>query len=443
MNDWKEITLESIADPNQKAFAMGPFGSNIKKENYANSGVPVIRGINLGNNRFNSEGFVFLTEEKAGELKGSWASPDDIVFVAQGTVGKVGIIPSSASFTRYVLSQNLMKFSCDKTKACPLYLYYYYISHQGQHEIMSFTNPTGVPCISRPLSSLKKFKVSLPPLAGQERIAEILGSLDDKIENNRRMNETLEGMARAIFKSWFVDFDPVKAKVEGRDPKLPKEIADLFPDSFEESELGPIPKGWKVDMVSNVININPRTKLAKNTVAKHVDMKALPTVGFSISGYVEKEYKGGSKFCKNDVLLARITPCLENGKTSLAYFLDNDEVGFGSTEFIVMRGKGEISSEFVYCLARDEKFRKHCISSMVGSSGRQRVQNACFDHYYLAIPSNNKLLKSFKGQMYSLFNQMIINAEKSISLASLRDVLLPKLLSGELRVPEAGRLLEG
>ena len=251
------ITLEKIAAPVGRPFAMGPFGSNIKAENYVQYGVPVIRGVNLndcGEIPFNDFGYVYLTDAKASELRSSTAHPGEIVFVAQGSVGRVGLIPQSSGFEKFILSQNMMKVTIDPSLASPRYVYYYFRSHLGQHEIMAYVNPTGVPCISKPLTSLRSFKVILPTtLSNQHAIAHILGSLDDKIELNRKMNRTLEAMARAIFKSWFVDFDPVRAKAKGSDPNLPKEIADLFPDSFQYPDLREIPKGWEIKIIGEVV----------------------------------------------------------------------------------------------------------------------------------------------------------------------------------------------
>lgn len=298
----------------------------------------------------------------------------------------------------------------------------------------------------------------------QKAIAHILGSLDDKIELNRRMNETLEAMAQALFKSWFVDFDPVidnalaagndipeelKERAEVREAigdarkPLPEEIQNLFPSEFEHTEeMGWIPKGWKVSAVESVIEINPTVKLPKNTVAPFVDMKALPTTGYSVGEIIEKPYAGGAKFQNGDVLLARITPCLENGKTAIADFLNGDQIGFGSTEFIILRGQGFVGTPFVACLSRNGKFRDHCIQSMVGSSGRQRVQNACFSNFFLSLPKEHDLLKEFNSRTEGSFNKITKHSEQSRVLTNLRDTLLPQLLSGEMRIPEAEKLVE-
>src|SRR5690606_27907408 len=144
------------------------------------------------------------------------------------------------------MGNSMMKVRCDRRKLEPSFLYYWFTSRDGQDYLFSRVSQVGVPQIQRPLTTLREATLPLPPVAQQRAIGHILGTLDDKIELNRRMSETLEAMARALFKSWFVDFDPVRAKAEGRDPGLPKPLADLFPARLVDSELGEIPEGWEV-----------------------------------------------------------------------------------------------------------------------------------------------------------------------------------------------------
>lgn len=246
---WNNHEVQNFAS----RIAMGPFGSDIKTDNFVDSGVPVIRGGNLTSGRFNANEFVYLTEEKADDLKNANAFPGDLVFTHRGTLGQVGIIPEQP-FKRYVVSQSQMLLRCDPRKADPYFVYYFFKSPIGQHALLQNTSQTGVPAISRPVTSLKSIRLPLPPLPEQKRIAHILGTLDDKIELNRKMNATLEAMARALFKSWFVDFDPVRAKMEGRQPEgMDAETAALFPDELVESELGLVPKGWEIGLLGKFL----------------------------------------------------------------------------------------------------------------------------------------------------------------------------------------------
>ena len=191
-----------------------------------------------------------------------------------------------------------------------------------------------------------------------------------------------------------------------------------------------------------MIEIDPAVNLPKNTVAPFVDMKALPLKGYSVTAINKKPYAGGAKFQNGDVLLARITPCLENGKTAIVDFLDSGQVGFGSTEFIVLRGKAPIPTPFVACLSRNTEFREHCIKSMVGSSGRQRVQKDCFSKFYLSLPEKDMLLDKFFLLTEKNFEQAHKRSKQSRLLADLRDTLLPKLLSGKIGVEQAKNIVE-
>jgi Restriction endonuclease S subunits len=345
----------------------------------------------------------------------------DLIVVARGVggTGDVKITDKDCFLTNLSIKIDLDNEFIDNK-----YLYYYY----SQINLKYLDSGSAQSQIT--INDLKKVVVKIPPINIQNAIVKNLSALDDKIELNRQMNQTLEQMAQALFKSWFVDFDPVidnalvagnsipeelqaraeKRKALGKDRKaLPKDIQKLFPDEFEYSEELEkwVPRGWKLQAVDECLEINPKVKLTKGSIAKFVDMKALPTKGYSISGIISKELtSGGSKFNQGDVLLARITPCLENGKTGIVDFLSENEAAFGSTEFIVMRGKGVIRTPFVACLARDNNFRKHCMQSMVGSSGRQRVQNACFSNYFVAVPEDEKILNLFDEQTRDNFQQI-------------------------------------
>ncbi len=184
-------------------------------------------------------------------------------------------------------------------------------------------------------SVLKSLRFLFPPLPEQRAIAHILGTLDDKIDLNHRMNQTLESIARALFQSWFVDFDPVRTKAAGRPPEgMDAETAALFPAELRVSELGEIPLGWCVARLGGIIMVNPARRLGKGAVAPYLDMGNMPTTSSRAIDWYDRPFNSGSKFINGDTLLARITPCLENGKTALVDFLEPGQVGWGSTEYI-------------------------------------------------------------------------------------------------------------
>ncbi|RLC12992.1 MAG: restriction endonuclease subunit S [Deltaproteobacteria bacterium] len=321
-----------------------------------------------------------------------------------------------------------------------------------QYAISQMTGSSGRQRV--PTNALTHLEVDLPPLPEQRAIACILGALDDKIELNRRMNETLEAMARAIFKSWFVDFDPVRAKAEGQQPPLSAvpgtaqagglapHIADLFPDAFVDSELGEIPKGWEVRSLPEVFQINPPRSLSKGSLAPYLSMADMPTKGPAPESWVLREVGSGMKFINGDTLVARITPCLENGKTAFVDFLGEGEVGWGSTEYIVLRPTGAIPPVFAYLLARTERFRTFAIQQMTGTSGRQRVPADSLGKYTLPTPDIDSLLfHEFSKIVAPIFHRIRVAMEQSRTLAAIRDTLLPRLISGELRLLDAERIV--
>ena len=208
--------------------------------------------------------------------------------------------------------------------------------------------------------------------------------------------------------------------------------AALFPDEFEDSELGPIPKGWEWKPLKDVIDLNPRRILKKGTLATYLDMKNMPTRGHLVGDYWKRELGSGTKFTNGDTLLARITPCLENGKTAFVDFLNDREVGWGSTEYIVMRSKNPLPVEYTYLLARENVFRAFAIQNMTGTSGRQRVNAKALSEYPLAISCNEELYREFSRLVGSSMAQSKKLGDQGKMLAKIRDTLLPKLLSGEI-----------
>ncbi|MEV4274919.1 restriction endonuclease subunit S [Actinoplanes xinjiangensis] len=251
---------------------------------------------------------------------------------------------------------------------------------------------------------IKNVPVLVPEPAEQRRVAAILGALDDNIAGNDSIATTYEELFRAKFASLGV--------TDGGD------IA-----------------------VTDLVTFNPKTPINHSKEAIYVDMAALPTRLSSIQTWMHRTPKGGSRFQNGDTLLARITPCLENGKTGYVDFLSDGETGAGSTEFIVMRSKNGVPPEFSYFLARDERFRKHAIQKMVGSSGRQRVSATDASDFLVNRPDPGQL-STFGAEAGTAFRHLRAVMEESRALRNLRDVLLPELMSGRLRVKDAEKIVE-
>lgn len=367
----------------------------------------------------------------------------DLLFARQSLVlegaGKCSIFFSDDEDVTF--ESHLIRVRLNHKKASPLFYFYYFQSYFGKTAIEGIVEQ-GAGAAGIRGTDLATIQVNYLPLPEQRAIAHILGTLDDKIENNRRMNATLEAMAQALFKSWFVDFDPVRAKAEGREPEgMDAATAALFPDRLVDSELGEVPEGWECQTLAEAFEINPKRQLKKGQTACYADMASVPTSGHSVEAWIPREFTSGTKFINGDTLLARITPCLENGKTAFVDFLPKEETGWGSTEFIVLKPNPPLPEFYGYLLCRHPDFREFAIQSMTGTSGRQRVQPAQLGHYQIAKPST-AVGDAFGKIIEPIRIKISQNSQESKNLSHLRDTLLPKLISGELRVPEAEDMAE-
>ena len=250
-DEWQTLTIKDIAEK----VAMGPFGSSIKVETFVPEGIPIISGQHLHGSRVDdAPGFNFISHEHAQQLANANVMRGDIVFTHAGNIGQAAYIPEDSKYERYVISQRQFYMRCDRSKAIPEFVTLYFRSPKGQHQLLANRSQVGVPSIAQPVTYLRRIEIPLPPLPEQHAIADILGALDDKIEQNRQIGQTLERLARATFRAWFVDFEPVKAKAAGADsfPSMPQHIFDSLPSRFVDSEIGPVPEGWEVKALSSI-----------------------------------------------------------------------------------------------------------------------------------------------------------------------------------------------
>lgn len=190
---WPLKTIAECASSDEYSTQIGPFGEKIRAESYTSNGAPVLRGTNVNpEGRFHDDDFVFIDPEIANaEFSKFICEADDVILCHKGTLGRIGIIPKSSRFKKYIMGNSMMKVRCNRAKLEPLYLYYWLCSRDGQDYIFSRVSQVGVPQIQRPLSTLREAKLPVPPLSEQKAIAEVLGTLDDKIENNRMLNHHL------------------------------------------------------------------------------------------------------------------------------------------------------------------------------------------------------------------------------------------------------------
>jgi type I restriction enzyme S subunit len=384
-------------------------------EHFANSGTHVV--LTPGN--FLEEGGF---KEKSGKAK--WYNgpiPSDYVLSegdlivamteqAEGLLGSSAIIPRSGV---YLHNQRLGLVQIrDRTQADQHFIYYLFNSKSVRQQIRGSASGTKIRHTAP--SRIAAVKVSVPPLPMQRQIAGILSAYDELIENSQQRIRILEGMARALYREWFVHF-----RFPGHE-KL----------SRVASPLGDFPQGWEVKRVPECVNINPRVVVPRDGEKSFVPMGCVANDSMLITDIESRDGNSGAKFQNDDTLFARITPCLENGKTGFVQFLpDAPAVACGSTEFIVLRSR-TLTPEFVYLLARSDGFRGNAIKSMSGASGRQRVQERCFDDFKIAHPPR-ALLDRFSAIVAPSF-RMIQKLHLQIqNLRRTRDLLLPRFLSGQ------------
>lgn len=348
------------------------------------------------------------------------------------TLGYPAIVPARQDARRYLHNQRLGKILLKGSAEADIrYIYYVMCSTDYRNEVLASATGTTVKHTSP--DRIKRYSFPLAPLPEQRVIAHILGTLDDKIVLSQCMSKTLEAVAQAVFTSWFIDFDPVRKKMEGRNLDQLHPLADIFPSQFENSDLGEIPRGWKLVPLSELVEINPRRSLEKGELAPYLDMGNMPIRGHRPDKVVYRPFGSGMRFTNGDTLIARITPCLENGKAAYVDFLQHGETGWGSTEYIVMRPRPPLPNEFAYCLARSDKFREFAIKNMTGTSGRQRVPAKALSQLLFPAPST-QVANGFGRLVRPLIARASEVIRESSSLATLRDTLLPKLVSGELQI---------
>ena len=455
---WDTYKIEDIADK----ITIGPFGSRMKSDVYVKSGVPVIRGTNLTGSKKFSGDWVFITEKLAKQLENCCVSNGDLVFPHRGAIGEVGIVDSH--FPQYMMSSSLMKLRCNPNIADSEFIYYFFKSHQGRYELLKNASQVGTPGIGQPLTSLKNIEIKLPSLDKQKKIAKILSDLDDKIHLNNQTNQTLEAIAQAIFKSWFIDFDPVRAKIaakqDGKNPELAamcvisgkseaelqqmtaEDLADLqataalFPDELVESELGEVPKGWIVstvgDQIQTVGGATPSTKNVEfwdNGTHHWTTPKDLSNLTDKILLNTDRKITDAGLKKISSGLLPKDT-VLMSSRAPVGYLaMAKIEVAINQG-YIAILPSTEYSAEYLI---------QWCEANMAEIKGRasgttfQEISKKNFREINFLCP-DKQIVNDYTEKVKLLYDEIALKAKESQILIDLRDTLLPKLLSGKIDV---------
>ena len=374
------------------------------------NGFPLIRTPNIGKGRLILEG-VHRVSQEVYDKRNLRAVPqdDDLIFAREAPAGNVAVIKNGE---KVCLGQRTVLLRPNKALVNPDFLAYYLLSPQQQYGLLGTANGATVAHVNIP--TVRNLKIDVPDLDKQVKIASIISSYDNLIENNQKQIKLLEEAAQRLYKEWFVDL--------------------RFPGYETTPVVDGVPEGWELCHLEDVIKFNPKVPLSKERLKQSVPMSALSTSSMTLDTeeFAATFSNSGSKFQNGDTLLARITPCLENGKTAFVAGVESDEGAVGSTEFIVMRSKG-INPYMVYLLARDDSFRQSAINSMTGSDGRQRAQADKLKALPYHKPTG-QITRLFAEYAEPIFLQIQKKSEQNVRLRQARDRLLPKLMSGEIEV---------
>lgn len=409
--------LGTMVSEGQAELQTGPFGTMLKAEEYSSEGAPVI---SVGEIR---EGYLEIgsktprvSNETIARLPRFLLKQNDIVFGRKGSTHRNALIRKGEEGC--FLGSDGIRLRVNSKSICPKYLSYQLRSARAVSWLKANSEGTTMPSLNQDI--LSRFPITLLPVAEQRAVAHILGTLDDKIELNRKTNETLEAMAKALFKSWFVDFDPVRAKAEGRPTVLPAEISDLFPDSLWDSELGEIPSGWEVGGLEEFLVLQRGFDLPAPQRIKG----AYPVVAAS-----------GVSGTHNEAMA--FAPGVVTGRSGVlgkVFYIQTDFFPLNTTlwakEFRLA------TPIYGYFLLSDIDFAVFNAGSAVPTLNRNHLGSLRFP-----LPSK-ALVVSFTEVAANLMKRKEGIAAEISNLSTARNALLPKLISGEIRIPDAEKMLE-
>jgi len=417
-SSWQEVLLGDAAEELTVGF-VGTMASE-----YETDGVPFLRSQNVEPFRLVFDDVKYINPQFHLKLKKSALCPGDVVIVRTGKPGTAAVVPSGLgelNCSDLVIirpgSRLNSRFLC------------YHLNGIAQGHISAHL--VGAVQQHFNVGSARLLPLRLPPLSEQHAIASILGALDDKIELNRRMNETLEELARTIFKSWFVDFDPVKAKAEGRQPEgMDAETAALFPNRFVESELGMIPEGWEASTLGRVIELQDEKRIPVARLDREKRRGPYPYYGASdVVDYID-DYLFDGTF----VLLSEDGENLRSRKTPIA-FLARGKFWVNNHAHVLL-GRLSLCVEHLVIFLQSCDINPYLTGAVQPKLSQENLRRIPF------IEAPDIVHASFANAIRPLYAQDALNDAQTQNLTALRDYLLPKLISGELRVPDAERLAE-
>lgn len=411
MMEWKEYKISEIINE----ISMGPFGSNIKRDCYVDAGVPYLNGSNLCSVKLNEDVFNFVTEEKAKSLGRCVAKRGDIIVTHRGTIGQISYIPFDSKYELYLTGNSQFRLTVNSDMVRPDFLVYFFHTRIGQYRLLSNASQVGVPALARPTSSFKELQVPVPPKEIQNRITSILSSLDDKIAVNKKICENLEAQAQALFKHWFVDFAPFK---NGK---------------FVESELGMIPEGWRMCTLGEICKCE-----LGGTPSRANKSYWGGNIAWINSGEVNKfRICEASEFITEEGLNHSATKLLPSKTTVLAITgatlgqISLLEIDSCANQSVVGVKENEtIPYTFIYPAI---KYNISKLVNMQTGGAQQHINKENIQSLQIIEPPKN-IMEEYKSITLPLYDDISKLCFENLRLATLRDTLLPKLMSGEIKI---------
>jgi type I restriction enzyme S subunit len=425
--EWETAPLDSLIEPGRGiSYGIVQPGAPVA------DGIPIVRVSDVRHGRVQ----VSAPLRVAPAIEASYArtrlAGGELLLTLVGTVGEAAIAPASLAGWNTARAVAVIPVR----KEVGAYWVKLALQAPGVREIINSRLNTTVQATLN-LGDVAQLPIVLPPVSERRAIAHILGTLDDKIELNRRMNETLEAMSRALFKSWFEDFDPVHAKAEGRDPGLPKHIADLFPDSFEDSELGEIPRGWRIGTLGDVAE-HPRRGVQSNRLAPdapYIGLEHMPRRSIALWEWDVADGLESNKFefRKGEILFGKLRPYFH--KVGVA-----PVDGVCSTDIVVVSPRTPQWFAFVLGILSSDEFVEHTNGSSTGTK-MPRTSWTEMARYNIAL-APDPVARAFTNLLQPVTDRINAGIHESRTAVTVRDTLLPKLISGELRIRSERKFIE-
>ena len=378
--------------------SMGPFGSNIKVECFVDDGIPVLNGSNLEGFSLKEESFRYVTEQKADSLGKANAHRGDVVITHRGTLGQIVFIPQNSKFDRYVISQSQFRVKCNE-KVLPEYLVYYFHTKLGQHKLLSNASQVGVPALARASTTFQMIDIDIPSVDIQKKIVDVLEAIREKIELNNKINNNLLEQAKALFKNWFIDYEPFSAN-------------------------NTMPETWRMGTVGEIIELHDSKRIPLSGSERDKMEKIYPYYGAtSLMDYVDNYLFDGIY-----LLLGEDGTVVDDKGFPILQYIDGRF--WVNNHAHILTGKLGYSVEELYLL-----FSLTNIKSIVTGAVQQKVSQANLKKVPAIIPPV-EVLSQFDDIIQPIFAEIRNLRSENQRLSSIRDSVLPKLISGDIDVSE-------